>query len=160
MTRGLAAGREGGGADAHAARTGARASCRRSRAVAIAALALLALAACASVAFARGASPPSLSPAQLAAGEKLYRSYCGQCHALAVALSAGFGSGKGLGTNGGPSFNNLRVPFGLCVISLTETFAGHEVIFNTLSWNQVQQVSRYVASVTAHHPVLARPIYD
>jgi hypothetical protein len=45
-------------------------------------------------------------------------------------------------------------------LSLTETFAGHEAIFNELTWNQVEQVSRYVAAVTARHAVLAKPVYD
>jgi hypothetical protein len=46
------------------------------------------------------------------------------------------------------------------VISLTETFAGHEVLFNILTWTEVQEVSGYLATVTEHHKVLAKPIYD
>jgi mono/diheme cytochrome c family protein len=93
-------------------------------------------------------------------GKRLYRTYCGQCHALAAALAAGFGSANGIGQDGGPSFDDLRVPFNLCVTSLTETFAGHEVLFNDLTLTEIKQVSRYVATVTNHNPVLAKPIYD
>ncbi len=103
-----------------------------------------------------GAAP---APAQLVIGKRLYRTYCGQCHALTAALAAGFGSGNGLGTYGGPSFDNLRVPFNLCLISVTETFAGHEVIFNKMTFAQVKVVPTHVATVTKPHPVLATSIY-
>ena len=53
------------------------------------------------------------APSKLEIGKKVYRKYCGQCHALNEALAAGFGSDKGLGTDGGPSFNNLKVPYNL-----------------------------------------------
>jgi hypothetical protein len=79
---------------------------------------------------------------------------------LTAALAAGFGSNNRLGQNGGPSFNDLRVPYGLCVTSLTESFAGHEVLFNDLTLSEIKQVSRYVATVTKHNRVLAKPIYD
>ena len=98
--------------------------------------------------------------AQLLVGKRLYRTYCGQCHALAAALAAGFGTENGLGTNGGPSFDELRVPFNLSMISLTQTFAGHEVLYNTITLDQVKQISTYVATVTKHHPLLAKSIYD
>ena len=103
---------------------------------------------------AAGATPESLT------GKRLYRKYCGQCHALAAALAAGFGSANGIGQDGGPSFNAVRVPFNLCVTSLTETFAGHEVLFDQLTLSEIKQVSRYVATVTKHNRVLAKPIYD
>ena len=63
---------------------------------------------------------------QLLNGKRLYREYCGQCHALSAALAAGFGnSGGGLGENGGPSFNNLRVPYAYSVEAVTEPTGGH-----------------------------------
>src|SRR5689334_12745890 len=42
------------------------------------------------------------------AGKKAYRTYCGQCHALAEALAAGFGAENKFGQDGGPAFNELK----------------------------------------------------
>ena len=98
--------------------------------------------------------------AGLKGGKQLYRKYCGQCHALAAALAAGFGSDKGLGENGGPSFNRLRVPFNLSVVAVTTPFAGHEAVLSKLTWSEVKQVARFVAVTTKSHPALAQPIDD
>jgi hypothetical protein len=94
----------------------------------------------------------------LEGGKHLYRKYCGQCHALTAALAAGFGSGRGLGTQGGPGFDNLRVPFNLSFLAITEPFIGHEILFHKMTLAQVRKVSEYVAAVTKHHTVLAQPI--
>jgi mono/diheme cytochrome c family protein len=96
----------------------------------------------------------------LPGGKQLYRKYCGQCHALTAALAAGFGSDKGLGRDGGPSFNRLRVPFNLSIVAVTTPFAGHEVVFTKLTWDEVKQVANYVAVVTKNHSALAQPIDD
>jgi mono/diheme cytochrome c family protein len=101
----------------------------------------------------RSTDPSATRPAQ---GKKLYRKYCGQCHALDAALAAGFGSNNGLGTNGGPSFNNLRVPFSLSVLAVKQPFIGHEVLIRKMTWAQVTEVAAFVANVTKHHPVLAQ----
>jgi mono/diheme cytochrome c family protein len=93
---------------------------------------------------------------QSAAGKKVYRKYCGQCHALNEALAAGFGSDKGLGTDGGPSFNNLKVPYNLSIIAVTEIFGGHELVVKKMTWDQLNQVSAFVAAATKNHPYLAR----
>ena len=74
-------------------------------------------------------------------GKQLYRKYCGQCHALQAALAAGFGSDKGLGQDGGPSFNNLKVPFNLSIVAVTEQFGGHELVVKRMTWTQLNQVS-------------------
>jgi len=99
-------------------------------------------------------------PAGLKGGKQLYRQYCGQCHALKAALAAGFGNNNGLGQDGGPSFNGLRVPFNLSVVAVTTPFAGHELVLSKLTWSEVNQVAKYVAAVTRNNAVLAKPIDD
>jgi mono/diheme cytochrome c family protein len=91
-----------------------------------------------------------------AVGKQLYRQFCGQCHALSVALAAGFGSGNGLGQFGGPSFNNLRVPYNLSVVAVTEGFAGHEQVVARMTWQELDEVSAFIASATQHNSYLAR----
>ena len=102
-----------------------------------------------------GAGTPTSASTNLEIGKRLYRKYCGQCHALTVALAAGFGTENGLGTNGGPSFDSLRVPFSLSVLAVRQPFIGHEVLFRKMTWTQVKEVSTFVAIVTKHHSVLA-----
>jgi mono/diheme cytochrome c family protein len=92
---------------------------------------------------------------ETAAGKQLYREFCGQCHALAQALAAGFGSDKGLGTNGGPSFNDLRVPFALSIVAVTEPTGGHEALSSKISFKQLNEVASYLARVTSHNPIPA-----
>jgi mono/diheme cytochrome c family protein len=96
------------------------------------------------------------APTQLEVGKQLYRKYCGQCHALIAALAAGFGSDKGLGTDGGPSFNNLRVPYNLSIVAVTEQFGGHELVVKKMTWEQLGQVAKFVQIATAKNPYLAR----
>jgi mono/diheme cytochrome c family protein len=96
------------------------------------------------------------APSKLALGKQLYRKYCGQCHALSQALAAGFGSDKGLGTDGGPSFNNLKVPYNLSIVAVTEQFGGHELVVKRMTWDQLRQVSSFVAVATKTNPYLAR----
>jgi len=107
---------------------------------------------------AHGASPGSEAavPTKAELGKQLYRKYCGQCHALQAALAAGFGSDKGLGQDGGPSFNNLKVPFNLSIVAVTEQFGGHELVVKRMTWTQLNQVSSFVASATKGNPYLAR----
>lgn len=107
---------------------------------------------------AHAAVTPTASPATMADGKRLYRKYCGQCHALRVALAAGFGSNNGLGTDGGPSFDRLRVPFRLSVLAIKQPFIGHEKLVHRMTWTQIRQVSTYVAVVTRNHPTPAQNI--
>ena len=100
------------------------------------------------------ASPAA--PSKLEIGKKVYRKYCGQCHALNEALAAGFGSDKGLGTDGGPSFNNLKVPYNLSIVAVTEIFGGHELVVKKMTWEQLNQVAAFVATATKSHLYLAR----
>ena len=99
---------------------------------------------------------PAAAPTKLELGKRLYRKYCGQCHALAPALAVGFGTTNGLGTNGGPSLDSLRVPYRLSVLSITLPFIGHEVVARKMKWQQIEDVSRYVETVTRNHEILAQ----
>ncbi len=101
-------------------------------------------------------SSTALAGVNLAQGKALYRKYCGQCHALTAALAAGFGSDKGLGTDGGPSFNDLDVPFNLSIVAVTEQFGGHELVVKRMTWPQLRLVSSFVAAATKTNPYLAR----
>jgi hypothetical protein len=74
---------------------------------------------------------------------------------LTAALAAGFGSNNGLGTDGGPSFDNLRVSFNLSVLAVRQPFVGHEVLFRKMTWTQVTGVSAFIARATKDHSVLA-----
>jgi mono/diheme cytochrome c family protein len=107
---------------------------------------------------ANGKSSPSAAaaPTKLELGKQLYRKFCGQCHALQAALAAGFGSDKGLGQDGGPSFNNLEVPYNLSIVAVTEQFGGHELVVKKMTWNQLNQTAAFVALATKHNPYLAR----
>jgi mono/diheme cytochrome c family protein len=103
------------------------------------------------------ASPtiPVNSNATLVA-KQLYRTYCGKCHALTQALSAGFGSNTtGIGANGGPSFNDLRVSYASSVTAVTEPTGGHEKIRTKITPKQLNELASYIARTTIHHPIPA-----
>ncbi|HZO96963.1 MAG TPA: cytochrome c [Gaiellaceae bacterium] len=122
------------------------------------AIALAAALAVSLAATASGAAPGPTASAQkadLAAGRALYRRFCGQCHALSAALSAGFGSRRGLGELGGPSFNELRVPYAVSITAVTLPTGGHEVVKRRITARQLHAVARYIARVTRKHPVPA-----
>jgi mono/diheme cytochrome c family protein len=117
--------------------------------------------ACASVAYAFAgarAAGPTGTATKLENGKRLYRKYCGQCHVLTVALAAGFGSDNGLGTDGGPSFDNLRVPFRLSILAVSQPFIGHERIAHKMTWDELKEVSTFVQTATKHHKVLAQDV--
>ena len=99
------------------------------------------------------------TPTTASQGRQLYRQFCGKCHALSVALAAGFGSSssKGLGDLGGPSFNEMRVPYVFSVTAVTEPTGGHEVVRTKITKKQLSVVATYIAKVTVHHPVPALP---
>jgi mono/diheme cytochrome c family protein len=95
----------------------------------------------------------------LVTGRQLYRKFCGQCHALNAANAAGFGSNNsnGLGELGGPSFNELRVPYSFSVTAVVEPTGGHEVVKKKITAKQLRAVAEYIAKVTRKHPVPAFP---
>jgi mono/diheme cytochrome c family protein len=104
----------------------------------------------------KGGQGAAAAPSNLEQGKQLYRKFCGQCHALQQALAAGFGSDKGLGQDGGPSFNNLRVPYNLNIVAVTEQFGGHELVVKRMTWAQLNQTAAFIALATRNNPYLAR----
>ena len=96
---------------------------------------------------------------ELVAGRQLYRKFCGQCHALAAALSAGFGSNNknGFGKLGGPSFNALRVPYAFSITAITEPTGGHELVQKKITARELHVVAQWLARATARNPVPALP---
>jgi mono/diheme cytochrome c family protein len=96
--------------------------------------------------------------AQTTVGRELYRTYCGKCHALAAALSAGFGNNtKTISGNGGPSFNDLRIPYSYSVDAVAEPTGGHELVSRKISSRELGTVASFIARATLHHPIPARP---
>lgn len=105
------------------------------------------------------ASPrASTATGELVTSRQLYRQFCGKCHALAQALAAGFGSSKnGFGTLGGPSFNELRVPYKYSITAVTLPTGGHEVVRKKITATQLSRVATYIAKVTRSNPIPALP---
>ena len=92
----------------------------------------------------------------IVAGKRAYRTYCGQCHALAEALAAGFGAENKFGQDGGPSFNELKVSASLCISAITELFGGHEIVLKKMNWTQIHDVAAFVEVATKKHPLVAK----
>jgi mono/diheme cytochrome c family protein len=90
------------------------------------------------------------------AGKKGYRTYCGQCHALAEALAAGFGAENKFGQDGGPSFNELKVSATLSISAITELFGGHEIVLRKMNWTEIHDVAAFVEQATKKHPLVAK----
>jgi mono/diheme cytochrome c family protein len=102
---------------------------------------------------------------RVALGKALYRTYCGQCHALTAADVAGFGSDNGLGPNGGPGFNNLEVPYTLAIVAVTELGGargqeigrrGHRIALDHMTWQELSETANFLAAATATNPHSAR----
>src|SRR5262245_43130978 len=91
-------------------------------------------------------------------GKKSYRQFCGQCHARKEARAVGFGSAKqkGVGEDGGPSFNQLKVSYQMCLASVTMLFGGHEKVIRKMTWQQIKDVSKFVQWATRDHPIVAK----
>src|SRR5689334_3697407 len=101
------------------------------------------------------AATPALK-GDVLAGKKAYRTYCGQCHALAEALAAGFGAENKFGQDGGPAFNELKVSASLCISAITELFSGHEIVLKKMNWTQIHDVAAFVEVATKKHPLVAK----
>jgi hypothetical protein len=101
---------------------------------------------------------PPATPAVLDSGMKVYRQFCGQCHSLKEAKAVGFGSAtaNGVGENGGPSFNLLKVSYQMCLASVTELFGGHDRVVKKMTWQQLKDVSTFVQWATRTHPIVAK----
>ena len=129
------------------------------RASCVVASAVLAVSVVASTRALATASPAATkATSELATGKQLYRQFCGKCHALAAALSAGFGSSKnGFGTLGGPSFNELSVPYSYSITAVTLPTGGHEVVRKRISAPQLKKVAAFIATTTRRNPIPAMP---
>ena len=105
------------------------------------------------------ATNPPTTATSTAVGKTLYRQFCGRCHALSEALSAGFGSN----TNGIAAERRARAsttygsPYSYSVAAVTEPTGGHELVAKKITMSQLSKVARYVATATIHHPLPALP---
>ncbi len=93
-------------------------------------------------------------------GRELYRKFCGQCHAFKAARAVGFGSSKrknGLGKLGGPSFNELRIPYAINVRHVTQPTGGHEVVKTKITLKQLHTVATFIARETRRNPIPSLP---
>ena len=93
------------------------------------------------------------TPARMEPGKKLYRKYCGQCHALkeARAVGAGAGAKLGPGEEGGPSFNELKVTALQCKLAVTGVWDGHAKIMTLMTHREIHLVSEYTQAATRDH---------
>jgi mono/diheme cytochrome c family protein len=117
------------------------------------------VAAPATIVSARSLSPSAAEdPAFMERGKKIYRQFCGQCHALKEAKAVGFGSAKqkGVGQDGGPAFNQLKISYAMTMASVTMLFGGHEKVIRKMTWPQLRDVARWIQIVTRTHPVVAK----
>ena len=135
-------------------------SCRclspRLRLAVFCALTVAVLASAAGVWASQGTSRTAGVQGDVVAGKRAYRTYCGQCHALAEALAAGFGAENKFGQDGGPSFNELKVSASLCISAITELFGGHEIVLKKMNWTQIHDVAAFVEVATKKHPLVAK----
>jgi mono/diheme cytochrome c family protein len=114
-------------------------------------VALAAVCVAASLGAIGGVNEASNVPVSKAAlGKTLYRTYCGQCHALAAAGSV---SGD-LGANGGPTLTDLYVPFNLAIVAVTGERGprGHEIAVSHMTWTQLYDVADFLAAATSSNP--------
>ncbi len=97
------------------------------------------------------------TPARLEGGKKLYRKFCGQCHALKEARAVGIGIGatgkkeKGETDLAGPSFDPLRVTAHQCMLAITGVWDGHGKVMTLMTHADIRLVSDYVQAATKDH---------
>jgi mono/diheme cytochrome c family protein len=96
------------------------------------------------------------TPAKLDGGKKLYRQFCGQCHALKEARAVGVGLGGKGNTKGGtdlagPSFNELRITKHQSLLAITGVWDGHSKVMTLMTRAEIELVSKYVAAATKDH---------
>jgi hypothetical protein len=101
-------------------------------------------------------TPPRLEP-----GRKLYKKFCGQCHALKEAKAIGVGIGatgntdKGVEDLAGPSFDPLRVTAHQSRLAIQGVWDGHSRVITLLTYKDIDLVSEYVQAATKDHPYRA-----
>lgn len=120
--------------------------------ICIAAVAAVALVAPAAYGLSTAKTPPRLEP-----GRKLYKKFCGQCHALREAKAIGIGIGltgkvdKGQTDVAGPSFNELRVTKLQSMLAIQGVWDGHAKVITLLTHDDIRMVSEYVQAATRDH---------
>ncbi len=62
----------------------------------------------------------------------------------------------GVGEDGGPSFNPLKISYAMCMASVTMLFGGHEKVIRKMTWAQLKDVARFIQSATRTHPIVAK----
>jgi len=84
--------------------------------------------------------------------------FCRAGTALKEARAVGFGSAnkKGVGEDGGPSLDPLKVSYAMCLASVTMLFGGHEKVVRKMTWKQIKDVSKFVQYATRDHPIVAK----
>jgi mono/diheme cytochrome c family protein len=99
------------------------------------------------------ASTSAQTPARLDGGKKLYRQFCGQCHALKEARAVGAGSAQKnkYGEEGGPSFNELKVTAHQSLLAIVGVWDGHSRVMTLMTRSEINLVSRYVEAATRDH---------
>jgi mono/diheme cytochrome c family protein len=98
-------------------------------------------------------SATAQTPKKLDGGKKLYRQFCGQCHALKEAKAVGAGSAQKskYGEDGGPSFNELRVTEHQSLLAITGVWDGHSKVMTLMTRAEINLVSKYLAAATRDH---------
>ena len=48
------------------------------------------------------------------------------------------------------------MPYNLSIVAVTEQFGGHELVVKRMTWDQLNQMSAFVATATRSNPYLAR----
>ena len=97
-------------------------------------------------------TPPSLD-----GGKKLYKKFCGQCHALKEARAVGIGIGatgktqKGETDVAGPSFDPLRVTAHQTKLAIMGVWDGHAKVMTLMTHADIDLVARYVQAATKDH---------
>ena len=99
------------------------------------------------------ASTSAQTPARLDGGKKLYRQFCGQCHALKEAKAVGAGSAQKskYGEDGGPSFNELKVTAHQSLLAIIGVWDGHSKVMTLMTRSEINLVSKYVEAATKDH---------
>ena len=90
-------------------------------------------------------------PASLDGGKKLYRQFCGQCHALKEAGAVGFGPRTSTARTAGPSFNELKVTAHQSLLAVTGVWDGHSKVMTLMTRSEINLVSKYVQAATKDH---------
>ena len=93
------------------------------------------------------------TPARLDGGKKLYRQFCGQCHALKEARAVGFGAAKRASTasSAGRASTSSSVTAQQSLLAITGVWDGHSKVMTLMTRAEIKLVSEYVQAATKDH---------